>query len=60
MHYRMLTYIIHLYQQLSLIALRDHFHADKESLAVVLEAFSPVILNPGPPLRNVEIYHTSL
>ncbi|KAG1740009.1 hypothetical protein EDB19DRAFT_796014 [Suillus lakei] len=57
-HCRMLTCIIHLYQPLSLAKLQELFHEDEEGLAVMLEAFSPVILNP--PLGNVEIYHSSL
>ncbi|KAG0697204.1 hypothetical protein DFH29DRAFT_161924 [Suillus ampliporus] len=50
-HCRMLMSIIHLSEPLSLAKLQDLFHADKENLAVMLETFSPVILNP--PLGNV-------
>ncbi|KAG1881163.1 hypothetical protein F4604DRAFT_1953715 [Suillus subluteus] len=57
-HCRMLTCITHLDRPLSLANLHDLFFEDKEDLAVMLEAFSPVILNL--PHRNVEIYHTSL
>ncbi|KAG1860741.1 hypothetical protein DFJ58DRAFT_874173 [Suillus subalutaceus] len=57
-HCRMLMCITHLDRPLSLANLHDLFFEDKEDLAVMLEAFSPVILNL--PHRNVEIYHTSL
>ncbi|KAG1767153.1 hypothetical protein EV702DRAFT_1282681 [Suillus placidus] len=57
-HCQMLTCITHLDRPLSLANLQDLFFDDKESLAMMLEAFSPVILNL--PRRNVEIYHTSL
>ncbi|KAG1740005.1 hypothetical protein EDB19DRAFT_1908602 [Suillus lakei] len=57
-HCQMLTCITHIYRPLSLEKLQDLFSEDKESLAVMLEVFSPVILNP--PVGNVEIYHTSL
>ncbi|KAG1723059.1 hypothetical protein EDB19DRAFT_371829 [Suillus lakei] len=57
-HCRMLASIIHLEEPLSLVHLQELFHADKQSLAVMLEAFSPVILNDG--VGNVEIYHASL
>ncbi|KAG1764189.1 hypothetical protein EV702DRAFT_1283349 [Suillus placidus] len=57
-HCRMLASIIYLNEPLSLAALQDLFHADKRSLAMMLEAFSPVILNDG--VGHVEIYHASL
>ncbi|KAG0706176.1 hypothetical protein DFH29DRAFT_186435 [Suillus ampliporus] len=57
-HCRMLASIIHLYKPLPLAELQELFHADKESLAVMLEAFSSIILNPRD--GNVEIYHASL
>ncbi|KAG2136205.1 hypothetical protein BD769DRAFT_404560 [Suillus cothurnatus] len=57
-HCKMLTCITHLNRPLSLANLQDLFFEDKESLAMMLEAFSPVILNL--PYRSVEIYHTSL
>lgn len=60
LHCRMLASIIRLVQPLPLSDLQELFHADKESLAVMLEAFSPVILNPPDGLGNVEIYHASL
>ncbi|KAG1737995.1 hypothetical protein EDB19DRAFT_1984485 [Suillus lakei] len=60
LHCRMLASIIHLVQPLPLRDLQELFHADKESLAVMLEAFSPVILNPHDGVGNVEIYHASL
>ncbi|KAG1766338.1 hypothetical protein EV702DRAFT_794981 [Suillus placidus] len=55
---RMLASIIHLSKPLSLAALQDLFHADIQSLAATLEAFSPIILTDG--VGNVEIYHASL
>lgn len=57
---RMLASIIRLLQPLPLSDLQELFHVDKESLAVMLEAFSPVILNPPDGFGNVEIYHASL
>lgn len=57
-HCQMLTCIAHLHRPLSLAKLQDLFFEDKESLAVMLEEFSPVILNL--PFGNVDIYHTSL
>ncbi|KAG1885430.1 hypothetical protein F4604DRAFT_101397 [Suillus subluteus] len=57
-HCRMLASIMHLSKPLSLAALQDLFHADNKSLAMMLEVFSPVILNDG--VGNVEIYHASL
>ncbi|KAG2139844.1 uncharacterized protein EDB93DRAFT_693306 [Suillus bovinus] len=60
LHCRMLASIIHLVQPLTLKDLQKLFHADKESLGVMLEIFSPVILNPPDGVGNVEIYHASL
>ncbi|KAG1790393.1 uncharacterized protein HD556DRAFT_1391492 [Suillus plorans] len=51
---------IRLMQPLPLRDLQELFHADKESLGVMLEAFSPVISNPPDGVGNVEIYHASL
>ncbi|KAG2335870.1 hypothetical protein BDR05DRAFT_1063750 [Suillus weaverae] len=55
---RMLASIIHLRYPLPLTELQDLFYADERSLAMMLEAFSPVILNDG--VGRVEIYHASL
>lgn len=60
LHCRMLASIIHLARPLSLAELRELFHADKENLAVMLEAFSPVLLNPPDGIGPVEIYHASV
>lgn len=60
LHCRMLASIIHLIQPLPLRDLQELFQADKESLGVMLEVFSPVILNPPDGVGNVEIYHASL
>ncbi|KAG2033969.1 hypothetical protein BDR03DRAFT_645542 [Suillus americanus] len=57
-HCRMLASIIHLARPLPLVELQELFYADRRSLAMMLEAFSPVILNDG--VGNVEIYHASL
>jgi hypothetical protein len=57
-HCRMLVSIIHLLQPLPLAELQELFYADKRSFAMMLEVFSPVILNDG--VGRVEIYHTSL
>jgi hypothetical protein len=57
-HCRMLASIINLSKLLSLATLQDLFHADIQSLAATLEAFSPIILNDG--VGNVEIHHSSL
>ncbi|KAG1718809.1 hypothetical protein EDB19DRAFT_809800 [Suillus lakei] len=57
-HCRMLASIIHLLYPLSLAQLQELFQVDQASLAVMLEVFSPVILNDG--VGNVEIYHASL
>ncbi|KAG2106107.1 hypothetical protein BD769DRAFT_152996 [Suillus cothurnatus] len=57
-HCRMLASIIHLRRPLKLVELQELFYADTRSLATMLEAFSPVILNDG--VENVEIYHASL
>ncbi|KAG1726603.1 hypothetical protein EDB19DRAFT_2042995 [Suillus lakei] len=57
-HCRMLASIIELMRPLPLAELQELFHADQTSLAVMLEIFSPVILNDG--VGNVEIYHASL
>jgi hypothetical protein len=59
-HCRMLASIIQLSAPLSLIELQDLFHEDQETLAVTLEVFSPVILNPPDNVGAVEIYHASL
>ncbi|KAJ8582947.1 hypothetical protein M405DRAFT_867431 [Rhizopogon salebrosus TDB-379] len=56
-HCRMLASIIHLHGMLPLAGLRHLFHGDQETLAVTLEVFSPVILNPSNGTGNVEIYH---
>ncbi|KAG1847591.1 hypothetical protein F4604DRAFT_1959811 [Suillus subluteus] len=57
-HCRMLASIIHLDRPLPLAELQELFYADRRSLAMMLEAFSPVILNDG--VGHVEIYHASL
>ncbi|KAG1732041.1 hypothetical protein EDB19DRAFT_1302699 [Suillus lakei] len=57
-HCRILASIIHLSRPLPLVELQVLFHADKMSLALTLETFSPVILNDG--VGDVEIYHASL
>ncbi|KAG1902343.1 uncharacterized protein F5891DRAFT_160108 [Suillus fuscotomentosus] len=57
-HCRMLASIINLRHPLSLAELQELFYVDKRSLAMMLEAFSPVILNDGA--GHVEIYHASL
>ncbi|KAG1811715.1 uncharacterized protein BJ212DRAFT_1483445 [Suillus subaureus] len=44
-HCRMLASIINLDEPLKLVELQELFYADKNSLVVTLEAFSPVILN---------------
>ncbi|KAG2337998.1 hypothetical protein BDR05DRAFT_969584 [Suillus weaverae] len=54
----MLASIIYLFTPLSLAELQDLFYADKRSLAMMLEAFSPAVLNDG--VGRVEIYHASL
>ncbi|OAX33916.1 hypothetical protein K503DRAFT_483129 [Rhizopogon vinicolor AM-OR11-026] len=59
-HCRMLASIIQLFRPLSLIQLQGLFHEDQETLAVTLEVFSPVILNPPDNVGTVEIYHASL
>ncbi|KAG0708574.1 hypothetical protein DFH29DRAFT_1065611 [Suillus ampliporus] len=59
-HCRMLASIIHLDYSLPLPELQHLFNADRESLAMMLEAFSPVMLNPSDGVGNVEIYHASL
>jgi len=60
LHCWMLAYIIHLFHPLPLAELQVLFHEDQDTLAVTLEVFSPVILNPPDGLGTVEIYHTSL
>ncbi|KAG1726567.1 hypothetical protein EDB19DRAFT_225526 [Suillus lakei] len=57
-HCRMLASVIHLSRPLSLAELQELFHADKTSLTLMLEVFSPVFLNDG--VGDVEIYHASL
>ncbi|KAJ8590819.1 hypothetical protein M405DRAFT_141204 [Rhizopogon salebrosus TDB-379] len=59
-HCRMLASIIQLYQPLHLAKLQDLFRDDLASLAVTLEVFSSVILNPPDRTGEVEIYHASL
>ena len=59
-HCHMLASIIQLYEPLRLSQLQDLFHAEQETLAVMLEVFSPVILNPPDGAGSVEIYHSSL
>ncbi|KAG1885428.1 hypothetical protein F4604DRAFT_101440 [Suillus subluteus] len=55
---QLLASIIHLARPLPLAELQEIFHRNKKSFAVMLEAFSPVILNDG--VGHVEIYHASL
>ncbi|KAG1767303.1 hypothetical protein EV702DRAFT_1282658 [Suillus placidus] len=57
-HCRMLASVICLANLLPLAELQELFYADKRSLTMMLEAFSPVILNDG--VGRVEIYHASL
>ncbi|KAG1736900.1 uncharacterized protein EDB91DRAFT_1249867 [Suillus paluster] len=57
---QMLAFIIHLYYPLRLAKLQELFHANNEDLAVMLEVFSPVILNPPDGIGTIEIYHASL
>lgn len=57
-HCRMLASIIHLVGPLPLAELQELFYADKRSFTMMLEVFSPVILNDG--VGRVEIYHASL
>jgi hypothetical protein len=59
-HCRMLASIIHLYIPLPLVELQRLFYDDQETLAMTLEIFSPVILNPPDRNGGVEIYHASL
>jgi hypothetical protein len=59
-HCRILASIIHLHGMLPLAGLRHLFHGYQETLAVTLEVFSPVILNPSNGTGNIEIYHASL
>ncbi|KAG1750389.1 uncharacterized protein EDB91DRAFT_1243968 [Suillus paluster] len=59
-HCRMLASIIHLMAPLPVAKLQDLFHADRESFDMMLESFSPVILNPYDGVGNVEVYHASL
>jgi hypothetical protein len=60
LHCRILASIIHLRRTFRLVELQKLFYDDRETLAVTLEVFSPVILNPSDGNGNVEIYHTSL
>ncbi|KAG2129264.1 hypothetical protein BD769DRAFT_1667219 [Suillus cothurnatus] len=55
---QMLASIIHLARPLPLAELQEIFHRNKKSFAVMLEAFSLVILNDG--VGHIEIYHASL
>ncbi|KAG2062616.1 hypothetical protein BDR04DRAFT_975255, partial [Suillus decipiens] len=57
-HCRMLASTIHLARPLPLAELQELFYADKRNLAMMLEVFSPIILNDG--VGNVEVYHVSL
>ncbi|KAJ8590823.1 hypothetical protein M405DRAFT_895808, partial [Rhizopogon salebrosus TDB-379] len=59
-HCRMLASIIHLRRTFRLVELQKLFYDDQETLAVTLEIFSPVILNPPDGNGNVEVYHASL
>ncbi|KAJ8580645.1 hypothetical protein M405DRAFT_31900 [Rhizopogon salebrosus TDB-379] len=59
-HCRMLASIIHLYIPLRLVELQNLFYDDQETLAMTLEIFSPIILNPPDGNGGVEIYHASL
>ncbi|KAG1740638.1 hypothetical protein EDB19DRAFT_1708092 [Suillus lakei] len=56
----MLASFIHLRKPLPLAELQEFLHTDQESLAMMLEAFSPVILNPSDGVGYIEIYHASL
>ncbi|KAG1847151.1 hypothetical protein DFJ58DRAFT_484607 [Suillus subalutaceus] len=58
LHCRLLGSTIRLVQPLPLRDLEKLFHADKENLAVMPEAFSPVTLIPQDGVGNAEIYHT--
>ncbi|KAJ8590822.1 hypothetical protein M405DRAFT_932555 [Rhizopogon salebrosus TDB-379] len=59
-HCQMLASIIHLRRTFRLVELQKLFYDDQEILAVTLEIFSPVILNPPDGNGGVEIYHASL
>ena len=59
-HCRILASIIQLTSPLPLVELQDLFYNEQEALAVTLEVFSPVILNPPDGVGDVEIYHASL
>ncbi|KAG1740639.1 hypothetical protein EDB19DRAFT_764077 [Suillus lakei] len=59
-HCRILASIINLFEPLPFAELQEIFHADRETLTMMLEAFSPVILNPPDGVGHVEIYHASL
>ncbi|KAJ8590825.1 hypothetical protein M405DRAFT_895816, partial [Rhizopogon salebrosus TDB-379] len=59
-HCWMLASIIQLTEPLRLVELQKLFYDDQETLAVTLEVFSPVILNPPDGDGKVEIYHASL
>ncbi|KAG0693103.1 hypothetical protein DFH29DRAFT_1084385 [Suillus ampliporus] len=56
-HCQLLAHIIHLYEPLPLPGLQVLFHADTDSLAVMLEVFSA---EPPDGIGKVEIYHSSL
>jgi hypothetical protein len=60
MHCRMLASIIQLIIPHRLVELQNLFYDDQEILAMTLEVFSPVILNPPDGNGFVEIYHASL
>ncbi|OAX40313.1 hypothetical protein K503DRAFT_628866 [Rhizopogon vinicolor AM-OR11-026] len=60
LHCRMLASIIRLRRPLPLSKLQEFFHADRTSLVMMLESFSPVILNPPDGVGRVQIYHSSL
>jgi hypothetical protein len=59
-HCRMLASIVQLFGLVSLAELQSLFYDDQEILAMTLEVFSPVILNPPDGNGGVEIYHASL
>jgi hypothetical protein len=59
-HCRMLASIIRLFHSVPLVELQSLFYDDQEILAMTLEIFSPVILNPPDGNGDVEIYHASL
>ncbi|OJA14139.1 hypothetical protein AZE42_06721 [Rhizopogon vesiculosus] len=59
-HCRMLVFIIRLFRPLPLVQLQKLFVGDEQNLAMMLEAFSPMFLNPRDGSGNIEIYHDSL